>query len=834
MNDVMVHALKALFEQHRIVFWYCDDPLLVADYEAVTLEGVEKRDITGRLFRTKVEVLHEQPKTKFLLFHRGPRPADEENFLLDVLLANKEFLTDKASLVAAELGLGEKLLPALRATMPFFAAAARTEAVKALLAPKDETPTTLVEKMLAVVLGTQPKIEAILLALFKKPEVWTSVEKFGLAPFFWQQLRATFGYVSETPSLADFKLALFGDAVKGICGESGSVRLSSAARAFLESWRDHAKFREVFDAASDEAARNLGVASALRTLAYDRFGAEDVFAEIDRRILRELAARIEARTIRHEEVARLVAERQNTHWFDSDFAPHYRALERASSFWSQLAQFDFQPATPDEAIRSYVAVGAKLDGAYRAYTVHAQTVKRSSDLLDAITGRLNGDYANNFLYKMNNAFQKTLEGVSTWPFETSLLKQREFWRSVVCGRYADKKVCVIISDALRYGVAEELADRFRAADRYTAKLEPMVGMLPSYTQLGMAALLPHEKLHFGIPHDGRVMADGRSTAGLEARQAILAAADPKGATAVRAEDVLSWTRAELDACTHDHHVIYVYHNVIDAAGDDAKTEGETCAACARAMDDIVALVKKLAGPSHVSSFLVTSDHGFLYQDAPVEASDFIPPPRTADVAAASKLTRRFYLGRGFELRTDLMRFTERELGLSGDALVAIPKSTLRMRLSGSGSRYTHGGASLQEITIPLLTIVKKRLDDTAAVEVDLLREGINKITTANLVVRFYQTAPVGGKVLPRTLRARLMTQDGRIALSSAKEMVFNSPGEAAGDRIQTLTLALSHEADKLGNASVDLVIETRLPGTSQYVPYRKETYQLQRMFERDF
>ena len=40
---------------------------------------------------------------------------------------------------------------------------------------------------------------------------------------------------------------------------------------------------------------------------------------------------------------------------------------------------------------------------------------------------------------------------------------------------ANKKVCVIISDALRYGVARTLAERIRATDRYSAKLEPMVG-----------------------------------------------------------------------------------------------------------------------------------------------------------------------------------------------------------------------------------------------------------------------------------------------------------------------------------------------------------------------
>ena len=55
------------------------------------------------------------------------------------------------------------------------------------------------------------------------------------------------------------------------------------------------------------------------------------------------------------------------------------------------------------------------------------------------------------------------------------------------------KVVVIISDALRYEVAEELLRLVRQEDRYDAEIEPLLAVLPSFTQLGMAALLPHQR-----------------------------------------------------------------------------------------------------------------------------------------------------------------------------------------------------------------------------------------------------------------------------------------------------------------------------------------------------
>jgi len=57
-----------------------------------------------------------------------------------------------------------------------------------------------------------------------------------------------------------------------------------------------------------------------------------------------------------------------------------------------------------------------------------------------------------------------------------------------------RKAVVIISDALRYEVADELRSRIRQEDRFDATLDAVLGVLPSYTQLGMAALLPQRWL----------------------------------------------------------------------------------------------------------------------------------------------------------------------------------------------------------------------------------------------------------------------------------------------------------------------------------------------------
>ena len=82
-----------------------------------------------------------------------------------------------------------------------------------------------------------------------------------------------------------------------------------------------------------------------------------------------------------------------------------------------------------------------------------------------------------------------------------------------------KRAFVIISDAFRYEAAKELTETLNGRYRMNAQLSAMLGVLPSYTALGMASLLPHETLATTT----RVMlVDGKPVAGTEARGKQLA------------------------------------------------------------------------------------------------------------------------------------------------------------------------------------------------------------------------------------------------------------------------------------------------------------------------
>ena len=141
---------------------------------------------------------------------------------------------------------------------------------------------------------------------------------------------------------------------------------------------------------------------------------------------------------------------------------------------------------------------------------------------------------------------------------------------------------------------------------------------------------------------------------------------------------------------------------------------------------------------------------------------------------------------------------------------------------------------MQEIVIPLLQVQYKPVDNTELVTVELLHEGQNRMTTSQLVVRFFQSKPVAGKVLARTLRVGLYTQDGKTLLSNQQVLRFASESKQANDRLSQTTLILNHQADSIRKDTIRLIIESRIGDTEHYEPYKSEDYLLMRTFVSDF
>ncbi|HPI26747.1 MAG TPA: BREX-1 system phosphatase PglZ type A, partial [Candidatus Cloacimonadota bacterium] len=193
--------------------------------------------------------------------------------------------------------------------------------------------------------------------------------------------------------------------------------------------------------------------------------------------------------------------------------------------------------------------------------------------------------------------------------------------------------------------------------------------------------------------------------------------------------------------------------------------------------------------------------------------------------------RRCIIGSKIEDNPNLLIYNAEALGLSGDAQVAIPLAGQRMRQAGSGSRYVHGGASLQEICLPLLEVSKKRMSDVAQVDVEIRRSGSKTISSGVLVFRLYQVQPVSEKMQGRTLRVALYDSAGE-AISELKTMIFDSGEISDKARDIECRLTLTTKADKAGDAILRL--DELIPGTDKYKEYRSESYTISRMFEIDF
>ncbi|MBN0646880.1 BREX-1 system phosphatase PglZ type A, partial [Pseudomonas aeruginosa] len=95
--------------------------------------------------------------------------------------------------------------------------------------------------------------------------------------------------------------------------------------------------------------------------------------------------------------------------------------------------------------------------------------------------------------------------------------------------------------------------------------------------------------------------------------------------------------------------------------------------------------------------------------------------------------------------------------------------------------FVHGGATLQEVVIPVVRINKKRQSDVGCVDVEFIGGGSKSITTGQLAVVLYQSEAVTEKKQARRLRAGLYTLAGEL-ISDSHELTFDFASENPRER----------------------------------------------------
>ncbi|ELR2618500.1 BREX-1 system phosphatase PglZ type A [Salmonella enterica] len=823
-NQEFIAGLKAKFAEHRIVFWHDPDKRFLEELDNLELENVTLLDMTDQsqlAVKKRIEI--DEPEQQFLLWFPHDAPPKEFDWLLDIRLYSTEFHADFAAITLNTLGIPQLGLREHIQRRKAFFSTKRLSALKGLVT-EQENEASLDKKMVAVIAGVKTaKTEEILFSLITQyvnqqkdddsdlENTLAMLKRHDLEGVLWDILNQEMGYQAEHPTLENLILKLFctdlsaqADPQKREWLEKNVLATPSgraSALAFMVTWRADRRYKEAYDYCAQQMQDALRPEDQYRLSSpYDLHECETTLS-IEQTIIHALVTQLleESTTLDREAFKKLLSERQSKYWCQTrqEYCAIYDALRQAERLLNlrnrHIDGFHYQ----DSATfwKAYCEELFRFDQAYRLFNEYALLVhSKGAMILKSLDDYIEALYSNWYLAELSRSWNKVLETenrMQEWRI-AGVPRQQNFYNEVVKPQFNNpqiKRVFVIISDALRYEVAEELGNQINTEKRFTAELRSQLGVLPSYTQLGMAALLPHDEICYQPGSGDIVYADGLSTSGTPNRDTILK--KYKG-MAVKSDDLLKWKNQQGRDLIRDYEVVYIWHNTIDAMGDSASTEEKTFEACRNAVVELKDLVTRVINRLHGTRIIVTADHGFLFQQQPLSGQDKttlqIKPDNTI------KNHKRFIIGH--QLPADDFCWKGKvadTAGVSDNREFLIPKGIQRFHFSG-GARFVHGGAMLQEVCVPVLQV--KALQKTAAEKqpqrrpVDIVKHHpliklVNNIDKVSLL----QTHPVGELYEPRTLNIFIVDNANNV-VSGKERICFDSDNNTMEKRVRDVTLKL--------------------------------------------
>ena len=828
MSKVKEVLLKR-FESHRIIFWYDEKKELTEQYDDLDIDGVDKIHVQSNEFEVKYRISKQSPNNKFLLYFTDEKPLNEENWLLDLELAHHVFHTDQEAMFLQEIGMGYHLKELVSEHLEFFKSKERRTKLKELLGEGDQHED-IRGKMLAVLFNSDyVNLSAFIHAhssefIDGNDKFDKNLDRYNLTNYYWGKINQQFNYQNEAPSIYDFLLEVFNN--NFILGSKND--LNKESRILLLQWKDTIQFRDSFQQVSEKVSKDLDIESKLSETTLETIIDDDLFRLTDFKVIHELVNQLADGSITTEKVLKFIKKRENKFW-NNEFQPFYSCITFGAQFIDKARESSSTSYKSfDEGVKNYSENLYEVDFIYRKFIWNYRQTKQNRILANLVE-TVEKTYSNDWLLNNNNNWQKVVENVDVWPFNKSN-SQRSFFKKHVSPIIEKKqRLFVIISDAFRYECGAELSARLQAKKRYESSIDSMVASLPSYTQLGMASLLPHKEISFKEGSDS-VEVDGMSSSGTQGRAKILATNSGVRATAIKAKDFMNLNSAtEGRDFVKKHDLIYIYHNRIDKMGDDKTTEENVFEAVEDELDFLMDMLKKIANMNG-TNMIITSDHGFIYQNNPLDESDFIQSNHNGTIW---KENRRFVIGEDLKGDNSTAAFTASQLGLKSDANVLIPKSINRLRIKGAGSRFVHGGASLQEIVIPIIKVTKKRQNTTSQVDIDIIKS-TDRINTNILPVSFIQSDLVTDKVLSRTIRAGIYAEDGELLSDQFKYNFDIDKGSERQREVKHRFQLMAKAGGKYKNQRMQLILEEPVEGTTKWKQYKEYYYTLNISFTNDF
>lgn len=747
----------------KVIFWYdppanFKDDIVNDSYDCCRILVCDKNE-----FAIKKTIEHDDQESNFLIYVPSEKPADNENWLLDILMYSEEYYADTVALTMRRMDLtNTDLRRVIEWHSKFFDAEGRTKKLSNFVNVNDEMkPSDLRMAMMCVLVKASSRsIESVLTELVfdnDNASKYADLKKFGFEEYLWDEICRYYNYEGDQKISTLIKRFMFTALLeqKAEFEELPSFydqyKIQGPGQMDAKFFVDKIKTDKRYDALQERISTELKVEGLLVSRDITCVQTADIFECIDVDIIKKISASLVNGSLDYNTFERVISDRLNSMWYEKHQA-EYALLGSTMAFFKKLDAPISTGLLATEYVQKYAESYYLVDTYYRRICANYNKIENPITELEELLGMVERSYQGKFLDPLGKAFSDALKEQGNWDFP-GIKMSRNFYKEVQNKNY--KKCFVIISDGFRYEIGRELYEKIKVDTVLNGNEEInfAISPIPSETRFGMASLLPHRIMEYA---NKLVMVDSMSTVDTLARDAVLKAKKASYA-AIRYEKINNMSRNDLRSYMSDKSLVYIYHNVMDETGEH--NEGKVFDVAQNAVDEILTLIRKLYNNLQISNFYVTADHGFLYRRNEVEESQKYGNIVSLHEPDTSK--RYIVTDNNIEIPYTL-EFTLDTVS-NGEYKVIAPYGYDLFKTQGGGLQYVHGGTSLQEIVVPIIHIGELRAasNKEAVSPVGVRLKSITrKITNRSFTLEFEQYEKVEERKQAITCETYLVDEDG--------------------------------------------------------------------------
>ena len=810
---MIVEKIKNILGQDRqkhLVFHFDPDGNLVVDLIAIENAGVQVITVDQNYFELKYRLEMELSGKDILLYHPFARPTGEQLKkypLLDLLKANHELRLDDASEFISFYGLPEYTLPLVKRYSKQLKTKTNQKKLARILDGSHFNEANLKLGLISVTLDFNTVADrnicmAKCLVLDADAKSFAKTIKSLVDLELDQELVKWYNVLMDTnfQELNQENLQEWARMLKYIvltayvdhpikADTYQQLKLQRSAdmnrvMSFFQDWENHPNLTDEIESVFNQLAADIQTDKIMSW-----YGGEHEFGyyseEMLTSLIRDLYKTVSDNPVKTIDACIQWLRKSN---LSDDQRQQVKFLYHTSGAYTILDSYkSFKFNKPEDFIREYTSELHLVDYNYRKAIIAFDQVRdrlyEFEDEALKVFDSLNKKY-DRFLIELNVEWQQALSEQKFDYQKIKVEKQFDFYNENL--RDFDSKIVVVISDALRYELGHELYNDLLADSKNHLSITPSLASIPSYTNLGMANLLPNTGMTVSKGENDLEFRIGDKTTVSSNRESILKKAHPESAT-IDFSEVMKFNHGSGRAFFKKNRVVYVYHDWIDAIGDKKRTEHQAFEATSKAVEDIKRLIKKLYG-WNVYHVLVTSDHGFLfnYNELPESSREALPKPK-----GYSRDHVRFVAAEEFEGKVDgyQMRLSD-TTNLESDLKVAVPRAINRYRKQGNvGVQFVHGGSSLQELLTPLVKFYKHKKETHQIVSFKRIDQ-TDRIASGSLKLALIQDQPVSNEFRSTELIFGIYSDTGEL-LTNEEELHLNATSENPKERYYEATLSLN-------------------------------------------